>query len=205
MTDLTLQRDADFVRRRSPALTATFAVLAAATATGLVLALAFYGQLAQTESVSWRGRTTTALTGIIAPGAVLVTAFLTLNFLALLVFGATRWVRVSTGTPLRGFEMAVLGGPEIADELHRRFATGDPEQYLPVPVSKKGPIRVHVYRADADRRAFVTIQLGTGDQARTWPIIELRDRGFVQVKRRKPEEYSKPFVATGGTTDPTLR
>lgn len=205
MTDLVLETDPDFARRRSPALTGVFVTLAVIAAVALVLCLVNYGSLAGDGTVSWRGRSTTALPGIIAPTLVAMSAFATFLFGWLALSGATRWTRLSTGTPLRGFELKAAGDDALAAELHRRLATGDPAQYLPVPVARKGDIRVHVYRADADRRAFVTVQRGKAAQAQTWPLIELRDNGYVQVKRRTAEDFARPYVAAGGTTDPELR
>lgn len=205
MKDRTLEQDPDFTSGRSPVATTIFATLAIVALLGLVLVIVFYGDLSQNESVSWRGRTSTSLGGIVAPGAVVICAFLAFLFGWLTLSGATRWVRLSTGTAMRGFELRVAGDAAVGDELHRRLATGDPAQYLPIPVAKKGQLAVRVYRADADRRAFVTVQLGTGPDARTWPLIELRDRGFVQIKRRTPEDFAKPYVSAGASTDPTLR
>ncbi len=201
MKDATLAQHPDFVRRRSTGLTVTFAALAALALVGLVLAIVFYGELAQTESVSWRGRSTTALAGIVAPAAVGISAFAAFLFGWLALSNATRWVRVSTGAVLRGFDLPVAGDAAVGDDLHRRLSTGDPAQYLPVPVAKKGDLHVRVYRADADRRAFATIQLGP----RTWPLIELTGPAYVQVKRRTAEDFARPYVAAGGTTDPRLR
>jgi|GEM_PF-1692792 len=208
MMDRTLENHPDFVQRRSPALTGVFAALAAASAVALVLCLLNIGSLAGDGTVSWRGRSTTALSGIVAPVLVGLSAFATFLFGWLALSGATRWMRVSTGAVLRGFELRVAGDDAVAAELHRRLATGDPARYLPVPTAKKGEIRVHVYRADADRRAFVTVQRGVarrGERGQTWPLIELRDSGYVQVKRRTADDFARPYVASGGTTDPGLR
>ncbi|MFT4281534.1 hypothetical protein [Microbacterium sp.] len=205
MKDATLSTHPDFALRRSPGLTAVFGGLAAIALLGLVLAIVFYGDLAQTETVSWRGRSTTAFAGIVAPAAVGLSAFAAFLFGWLALSNSTRWVRLSTGSVLRGFELVVDGDASTADELHRRLSTGDPAQYLPVPVAKRGDLRVHIYRADPDRRAFVTIeQRGTGEP-RAWPLIELADRGYVQIKRRRAEDFAKPYVPAGGTTDPQLR
>lgn len=205
MKDATLARHPDFTLRRSGALTGVFAALAALALVGLILAVVFYGDLAQTESVSWRGRSTTALAGIVAPAAVGLSAFAAFLFGWLALSNSTRWMRSSTGTALRGFKLVVAGDEATGDELHRRLSTGDPAQYLPVPVAKKGDVRVHVYRADADRRAFVTIEQRGQGEPRTWPLIELADRGYVQVKRRTAADFAKPYVASGGSTDPQLR
>src|SRR5690554_2987240 len=70
MTDLVLETDPDFARRRSPALTGVFVTLAVIAAVALVLCLVNYGSLAGDGTVSWRGRSTTALPGIIAPTLV---------------------------------------------------------------------------------------------------------------------------------------
>ncbi len=205
MTDRTLADDPDFVQRRSPVLTGVFVTLAMVAGAALVLCLVNLDALAGDGTVSWRGRSTTALSGIVAPTLVGLSAFATVLFGWLALSGASRWVRVSTGAVLRGFELRAAGDDAVAAELHRRLATGDPAQYLPVPVAKRGDIRVHVYRADADRRAFATVQNGSGDAARTWPLIELRDSGYVQVKRRTAEDFARPYIASGGTTDPELR
>jgi hypothetical protein len=201
MKDAVLEQHPDFVLRRSAGLTVTFAALSAVAVVALILAIVFYGDLSQNETISWRGRSTTAFAGIVAPAAVAISAFAAFLFGWLALSNSTRWVRVSTGTVLRGFDLPVSGDAGTGDELHRRLSTGDPAQYLPVPVAKKGDLHVRIYRADADRRAFATIQQG----AQTWPLIELSDRGYVQVKRRRAEDFAKPYVAAGGTTDPRLR
>lgn len=205
MSDRTLENDPGFAQRRSPALTGVFATLAVIAAVALVLCLVNYGSLAGDGAVSWRGRSTTALSGIVAPTLVLMSAFATFLFGWLALSGSTRWVRLSTGTPLRGFDLKIAGDDALVSEVHRRLATGDPAQYLPVPAAKRGDVRVRVYRADADRRAFITVQRGKGAQAQTWPLIELDSGGYVQVKRRSAEDFTQPYVASGGSTDPELR
>ncbi|MCK2035331.1 hypothetical protein KZC51_04200 [Microbacterium sp. SSW1-49] len=195
MKDATLAQHPDFTLRRSTALTGVFVALALLALLGFVLAITHYGELAQTESVSWRGRSTTALAGIVAPASVGLSAFAAFLFAWLALSNSTRWVRTSTGTKLRGIELVVAGDGAIGDELYRRLSTGDPAQYLPIPVAKKGELRVHIYRADADRRAFITIEQRSGAEPRTWPLIELADRGYVQIKRRNAEDFAKPYVA----------
>lgn len=205
MKDATLSQHPDFALRRSTALTGVFAALAGLALLGLILAIVFYGELAQTETVSWRGRSTTALAGIVAPASVGLSAFAAFLFGWLALSNSTRWVRSSSGTKLRGIELLVAGDGATGDELHWRLATGDPAQYLPIPVAKKGDLRVRIYRADADRRAFITIEQRGQGEPRTWPLIELADSGYVQIKRRNAEDFAKPYVSAGGSTDPQLR
>lgn len=205
MNDPTLQQHPDFVLRRSAARSVVFGVLAVAALVALVLSIVFYGQLAADSMEEGLPTRRGAFAPLVAPGAVVLSAFATFLFGWLALSGASQWQRVSTGARLRGFELRVAGDAAAAAELHRRFATGDPAVYLPVPVDKRGAVRLRVYRADADRRAFVTVQHGTGSAMQHWPLIELKDRGYVQIKRRGVDGYAQQHIATGGSIDPELR
>ncbi|MGI9821847.1 hypothetical protein [Agromyces sp. Marseille-Q5079] len=186
---------------RSTVPTTVFAILSVLALVGLVLVLANFEAI-RDDASDMTGRRS-GLRGIVAPALVLVTAFFTVAFAWVAIGGSHRWERVETGTRLKPRYFFVAGGPDVADALHARFATGDPAQYLPVPNHKKGGIRVAVYRADADRLAYVTIQNGKGSQAPSWPLITMRDRAFVDLKRLAPEDFSRR-AGGAGTIDPTL-
>lgn len=205
MNDATLLQHPDFERSRSTALTVTFTVLALVAVAALVLCVLNYEAIGDNGTVVRRGVRTDALSGIIAPGAVAISGFFALLFAAFAVVGSTRWVRRSTGAVLKGVELIVAGDDSTAAALHARLATGDPAQYMPIPVAKKGDIRVRLYRAEADRRAFVTVQRGRGTASTTWPLIELADRGYVQIKRRAASDYTQPYTGPGGSPSPELR
>lgn len=193
MNDATLAAHPDFVKRRSAPLTIVFAVLALAAVITLCLAVFNYETLLESGTVVRRGRQIEGSGAIIAPGAIVITGFFALLFTALAIFETTRWHRVSTGARLRGVELRVASDDAVAEALHQRIATGEPARYLPIPVAKKGEIWVRFYRAEADPRAFVTVQRGRGDTAKTWPLIELTERAYVQIKRRtSTQAYSQP-------------
>ena len=194
-------RPQQFRYARAKARTVVFAVLALIALVGLVLVLANFEAI-RDDASDMTGRRS-GLRGIVAPALVLISAFFAFVFVWIAISGSHRWQRVETGTPLKARHFIVSGGPDVADALHARFATGDPAQYLPVPNHKKGGIRVAVYRADADRLAFVTIQNGKGSNAPSWPLITLRDRAFVDLKRLAPEDFSRR-ASGAGTIDPTL-
>ncbi|GAA1844407.1 hypothetical protein [Agromyces salentinus] len=186
---------------RATGRTAVFAVLALLALVGLVLVLVNFESIRDSAG-DMTGRRS-GLRGVVAPALVLISAFFAFVFAWIAISGSHRWERVETGTRLTARHFVVAGGPDVADAMHARFATGDPAQYLPVPNHKKGSIRVSVYRADADRLAFVTIQNGAGAKAPSWPLITLRDRAFVDLKRLAPEDFSRR-PSGSGTIDPTL-
>lgn len=194
-------RPQQFRYARATGTTAVFAVLALLAVVGLVLVLENFESI-RDDAADMTGRRS-GLRGIVAPTLVLVSAFFAFVFAWVAISGSHRWERVETGTRLKARHFLVSGGSDVADAMHARFATGDPAQYLPVPNHKKGAIRVAVYRADADRLGFVTMQMGKGPKAPSWPLITMRDRAFVDLKRLAPEDFSRRASGTG-TIDPTL-
>ena len=65
---------------------------------------------------------------------------------------------------------------------------------------------MRVYLDDTDKVAFVTVQHGSGSAQRTWPLITLRDRAFVQLKRLGAADFGKPAsLGAKGAVDPFLR
>lgn len=195
----------EFRYTRSTAKTIVFAVLAALMLVALVLVIVNFAAI-RDDASDMTGRRA-GLRGIVAPAAVLITAFFAFVFGWFALSGSHAWHRVATGAKLSPRYFLVDGGPEVADALHARFSTGDPAQYLPVPRHKKGAIRLAIYLAPADRLAFVTIQHGKGAGVRTWPLITLQERAYVQLKRLGTEDFGRSGKGGGvaGTVDPFLR
>ncbi|GAA1516267.1 hypothetical protein BJ978_001775 [Agromyces terreus] len=186
---------------RATAPTVVFAILALLALIGLVLVLANFESI-RDDASEMTGRRS-GLRSIVAPALVVIAAFFAVAFAWVAVAGSHRWHRVETGTRLTARHFLVSGGSDVADVVHANFATGDPARYLPVPNHKKGGIRVAVYRADADRLAFVTVQMGKGADAAAWPLITMRDRAFVDLKRLSPEDFSRR-PSGAGSVDPNL-
>jgi hypothetical protein len=204
--DATLAALPDAFRfERSAAKTAVFAVLALLAVAGLVLALVNFEAI-RDDAADMTGRRA-GLRGVVAPVVVVACAFFAVLFGLLLWRESHVWRRQPSGAALTARRFTVAGGDDVAEALHARFATGDPAQYLPVPNHKKGEIAVHVYLAKQDRIGFVTVQRGTGADARTWPLITLRDRAYVQLKNLQPADFGQPAkkAGTAGTIDPFLR
>ncbi|MRG61345.1 hypothetical protein GE115_15925 [Agromyces sp. CFH 90414] len=194
-------RPEQFRHARSTAKTVVFAVLAAVALVALAVVLVNFEAI-RDDAGDMTGRRS-GLRGIVAPAAVVLCAFFAFVFGWFAISGSHAWERTETGTRLKPRYFTVDGGGDVADALHARFATGDPAQYLPVPNHRKGAIRVAIYRADADRLGFVTIQVGKGAAARGWPLITMRDRAFVQLKQLAPEDFSRRHGGSG-TIDPLL-
>jgi hypothetical protein len=195
----------EFRFERSTAKTIVFAVLAALAVLGLVLALVNFEAI-RDDAADMTGRRA-GLRGVVAPVVVIACAFFAVLFGLLLWRESHGWRRVASGAALRARSFTVAGGDDVAEALHARFATGDPAQYLPVPNHKKGEIAVRVYVTTADRLGFVTVQRGTGSGARSWPLITLRDRAYVQLKNLQPADFGQPAKKAGaaGSVDPFLR
>lgn len=195
----------EFRFARSTVKTVVFTTLAALALVGLVLALVNFDAI-RDDASNMSGRRA-GLRPVVAPVVVVVAGFFLVLFGLLAWRESHVWRRVSSGTPLTMRSFTVAGGDDVADAMHARFATGDPDQYLPVPNQKKGEIALRVYLAKPDRVAFVTVQRGKGPGARTWPLITLRDRAYVQLKNLQPGDFGQPARRSGaaGTIDPFLR
>lgn len=195
----------EFRFTRSAAKTIVFTTLAVLALVGLVLALLNFEAI-RDDAGTMTGRRA-GLSPVVAPVVVAAAALFAVLFALLAWRESSGWRRLPSGTALSARRFTVAGGDDVADTLHARFATGDPTQYLPVPNHKKGDIAVRVYLAKADRLAFVTVQRGTGAETRTWPLITLRDRGYVQLKNLQPADFGQPAKKAGaaGSIDPFLR
>ncbi|WP_308797150.1 hypothetical protein [Agromyces silvae] len=195
----------EFRFARSTVKTVVYTTLAVLAVVGLVLALLNFEAI-RDDAGNMSGRRA-GLSPVVAPVVVIGAAFFAVLFGLLAWRESSGWRRLPSGTPLSARRFTVAGGDDDAAALHARFATGDPAEYLPVPNHKKGDIAVRVYLAKADRLAFVTVQRGTGADARTWPLITLRDRGYVQLKNLQPADFGQPAKKAGaaGSIDPFLR
>jgi hypothetical protein len=195
----------EFRFARSTAKTLVFTTLAVLALLGLVLALVNFEAI-RDDAGNMTGRRA-GLSPVVAPVVVVAAGFFVVLFGLLAWRESSGWRRLPAGTPLTARRFTIAGDDDTAAALHARFATGDPAQYLPVPNHKKGDITVRLYLAKADRLAFVTVQRGTGAEERTWPLITLRDRGYVQLKNLQPADFGQPAKRAGaaGSIDPFLR
>lgn len=195
----------EFRFARSTAKTVVFTVLLVLAVLGLVLAIVNFDAI-RDDAADMTGRRA-GLRGVVAPVVVIACALFAVLFGLLLWRESHVWRRVATGAPLRMRSFTVAGGDDVAETLHARFATGDPAQYLPVPNHKNGEIALRLYVSEADRVAYVTVQRGKGAAARTWPLITLRDRAYVQLKKLQPADFGQPAKKAGaaGSVDPFLR
>jgi len=204
-TDGTLARlPEEFSHTRSTARTVIYSVLAVAALVALVLSIVNFDAI-RDDAADMTGRRA-GLRGIVAPVVVVVGAFFAVLFALLAVRGSHVWRRIATGAALTRREFRIDCNAEVAGQWHSAFASGDPANYLPIGSHKTGETWVRVYLDDADHLAFVTVQHGSGDDARTWPLVTLRDRAYVQLRELRTADFAKP-AGTGakGTVDPFLR
>lgn len=172
-----------FAYTRSPAKTATFAVLAVLLLAGAVIcALSF--DAVQEFGAGLRGRSGRVLgpyLGYLAPAV--------LALLALLAgVHASRtgvWTR-SDGRALEQQSWALSGDPEMT---HQRLATGNPQAYLPLPVTRRDDARrrLRAYTVDGAPITYLTVTAGGGKSEAHWPLITLEGpahQAFQQVRSR---------------------
>lgn len=204
-TDGTLARlPEEFSHTRSTTRTLVYSVLAVAALVALVLSLVNFEAI-RDDAAEMTGRRA-GLRGIIAPVVVIGCGFFALLFALLAVRGSHVWRRAATGVVLSRREFRIDCTADVAAQWHSAFASGDPANYLPIGSHKKGETWVRIYLANDDRIAFVTVQHGTGAAQRTWPLITLRDRAYVQLKRLGAADFGKPSkLGAKGTLDPFLR
>lgn len=204
-TDGTLARlPEEFSHARSTARTVVYSVLAVAALVALVLSIVNFEAI-RDDAADMTGRRA-GLRGIVAPVVVVVCAFFAVLFALLAVRGSHVWRRSTTGATLSRREFRIDCSEDVAAQWHAAFASGDPANYLPIGSHKKGETWVTVYLDEPDRLAFVTVQHGSGDGARTWPLITLRDRAYVQLKKLGAADFSGPAgIGAKGTVDPFLR
>ena len=78
------------------------------------------------------------MSGLVAPGVVLLTAFFAFLFGWLAISGSHTWRLLPSGAPLTRRTFRIDCDAETAGRWHAAFATGDPAQYLPIGSHKKG-------------------------------------------------------------------
>ncbi|WP_165314327.1 hypothetical protein [Agromyces protaetiae] len=174
-------RPEQFRYRRSMPRTILLGVAAVAAFIALALVLVNFESIRENAS-DMTGRRS-GLKGIVAPGLVLLTAFFGVLFAWLAIAVSHVWERVETGVRLKPMYFTVDGDVAVGNALYERFLTGDPAKYRPIPNHKKGALTVGVYRADADRLAFVTIEIRGGKQVHPWPLITMSDRAYGLIRR----------------------
>ncbi|MEV7692311.1 hypothetical protein AB0N73_03160 [Microbacterium sp. NPDC089189] len=157
----TFRTDPRFVRKRLAGLTVLAIALILIAAVSIVLTAENFIQLATwaREGTEDSALVRTRMGGI----TPLVMIAIELTGVAwgvhLLVVGSRPWHVAATGTRLRkryyGFH---LSDQSFFHEVHRRFATGDPAVYTPLPHQVDGgQTVVMIWTTDADRTAFVGI------------------------------------------------
>ncbi|GAA1766644.1 hypothetical protein [Agromyces humatus] len=204
-TDATLSAMPDqFRRTRSTTRTAVFATVAAAALIGLVLAVVNFDAIV-VDSSDMSGRRA-GMSGLVAPGTVALSAFFAFLFGWLAVGGSHTWRLLPSGAPLSRRVFRIDCDAETAGRWHAAFASGDPAQYLPIGSHKQGETFVGVYVSTDEQVAFVTVAHGTGESTRTWPLITLRDRAYVQLKNLAAGDFGRPpKQRVAGSIDPFLR
>ncbi|MCD2441639.1 hypothetical protein LQ757_05045 [Agromyces sp. SYSU K20354] len=189
---------------RSTARTAIFATLAAAALIGLVLAVVEFDAIV-VDSSDMTGRRA-GMSGLVAPGTVVLTAFFAFLFGWLAISGSYTWQLLPSGAPLSRRVFRIDCDAETAGRWHAAFASGDPAQYLPIGSHKKGETFVGIFVSTDEQVAFVTVAHGTGASTRTWPLITLRDRAYVQLKSLATADFGRPAQrGAAGSIDPFLR
>ncbi|GAA1811029.1 hypothetical protein [Agromyces neolithicus] len=204
-TDATLSAlPEQFRRTRSAARTAVYSALAASALIGLVLAVVAFDAIV-VDSSQMTGRRA-GMSGLVAPGLVVLTAFFAFLFGWLAISGSYTWRLLPSGAPLTRRMFRIDCNAETAARWHAAFASGDPAQYLPIGSHKKGETYVGVYVSTDEQVAFVTVAHGTGAATRTWPLITLRDGAYAQLKALGPDDYGRPSKrGAAGSIDPFLR
>ena len=198
MKDASLAQDSAYERRRSPGRTIAFAVLLAISATGLVVSIVFYQQLLGNQTLAWRGtRISNTGGGIVAPGAVLLCLLFTVTSALLLATQSFSWFRRTTGSALKAYEFFVDGTKLTADEVHRRLSTRDPAVYRPLPVVKRGRIRVRLFWATDDQHAVFTVH-ERGRSGALFAPIPLDGDAYTPIIGMTPDDYARPHPAPGG-------
>jgi hypothetical protein len=204
-TDATLSALPDqFRRTRSTTRTAVYSVLATGALIGLVLAIVNFDAIV-VDSSEMTGRRA-GMSGLVAPGVVLLTAFFAFLFGWLAISGSHTWRLLPSGAPLTRRTFRIDCDAETAGRWHAAFATGDPAQYLPIGSHKKGETLIGVYVSTDEQVAFVTVAHGTGAAVRTWPLITLRDGAYMQLKALGADDFGRPAKRdVAGSIDPFLR
>lgn len=184
-TDLTFAEHPDeFTQHRSVVGTTICIVIGVLCIGAAALALLNYEEI-RTNALEYTGRRWW-LRGLTAPAAVgfsLFAAALSL-YLATIM---TSWRRVGTGKKMKGFGTLLDGTVETGALIHQRLSTGDPAQYLPLPIRQKGKIGLTVVFARDERLAFVVLSHGSGKNMTRWPLITLSGRACDEMWRVKTQ------------------
>ncbi|WP_350349136.1 hypothetical protein ABIQ69_04140 [Agromyces sp. G08B096] len=163
-------------------------VLLAVGAVALVASIVGYDALVEL-STDFQGRRA-GLRGAVAPGAVLLSALAVVGGLVWLLAWSYRWERVATGAPLVQRASSYLALPaHEASAVLDRLATGDPRQYLPLPVSVRGDVVFAVWLAKADGLAYVGVSARSGRDWRPLPLARLTGNAYEAISRLEIDHY----------------
>lgn len=190
---------------RSQAKTGWSIVLIVTGALVAILAVANYAWLLELAA-SWQGRRSGGR-DLVAPGIVVLGVAFAAYGVFLLVTSSTSWERVATGTRLRK-----LTGQELRLPAHEaavvlaRFQTGDPRDYLPLPVGK-GQVVCGLWIAKADGVAYGTVSAKVDGAWQPLPVAVLRENAFAALREVPLDGFKNPATpaAIKGFLDPFLR
>lgn len=193
-------------RVRSRAQMIGAAVVIGIGAMALVLSVTLFGALVDLSS-DYEGRRS-GMRGLVAPGAVFLSAAAVIGGLIWFFAYSYRWERVATGARLtKQAASYVRVAPHEAAELLERFRTGDPRVYLPVPIAKNGNVVLGVWLARADAIAYVGIAVRSGRDWQALPLVPLSDNAYEAISRLSIDNYGAQASQTvvNGFLDPFLR
>lgn len=179
----------EFAPRRSRGRTIGFTVAGGVFVVLTVLAVVFFAEI-RDAAFAWEGRRS-GLAPVVAPGAVVLCAFLAVLSFGLLFAESTTWVRTQTGTAMRR-AVFPLADDATADAVHERLRSGDPGVYRPIPVHRKGRVSMRLYRADADATAYITMQAGRRGDVRTWPLITFTGPAWDSLRPLTADTLTRP-------------
>lgn len=145
---------------------------------GFVLTVVFFPQI-HAEMMTYTGRRS-AFRALAAPLFVVVAAFFT---------GSFGWMAVTSGIWRRRDGRALkvkrwpLGGD--VNELYGRLATGDPAQYMPVPVARQSTAALRAYRVEGESTTYLTLTNGSGKKEVHWPLLTLTGPAHEAFERNR--------------------
>lgn len=196
------QYPAEFQARRSPGRLALLLGAGILLLVGAVLAIVF-ADAVRAGAEAWQGRRS-GLAPVVLPVAIVFPAFLALICFLLAWSETTVWRRVETGTTMSRTAMH-LADDAAADAVHERLRSGDPDVYRPLPAVRKGAVLLRIYRADADRTAYLTLQRGKGAGARTWPLITFTGPAYASLAPLKADTLTRAPGSGFDAVEQTLR
>lgn len=184
-----------FELRRSWRLTAVWTLVALAGIAVVIAVVRDYpAVVAELDSVRGGRR----LPGVVAAPLFIAIGAGAAAFATRMALRRSRFVvHRSTGARAVIARRAVVGSrPESADELHRRFSTGDPRVYLPLPAPAPGAsVSLEIRRLRGGRLAWVAITAmhdQFGRRGVPLPLIELTGRAADALAEVRGRDFARP-------------